>query len=456
MKSETLPGWARAADLVTAGLVGASLIVAASGGFRTHVGAVSVSMRSPLRLILWAAVVAGVRWTFARQQSVHGHLVSRVGAWTRADAARTAARVAIGTRPATIAVGYLAVALFGYAANARPFHEFNNELLDLPLRWDAGWYLQIAASGYQFLRQAGPDLQQNVVFFPAYPIAVRATALLFGDTMPAYIVAAQCVSFAAFLVALAYLYELAKDSIGEDKAPAALWFLAAYPFAIFYGAIYTESLFLAAAAGSFYHLRRDEVRAAMAWALLAGLTRPNGFLLSVPLALLAFDRRSRRALPAAAMPIVGVAVYSAFVWDLTGSPIAWLTGHAAWERHYQGLGALVVDRYDFIAGAGFQAYASRRPYDLLNAAAAVFALSAVWPVLRRLGLAYAAFIVVNIVPPLMAGGLLSAGRLTSVLFPVFLWLGAAVPDRHRSAWIATFASLQALCAALFYTWRPLY
>ena len=51
---------------------------------------------------------------------------------------------------------------------------------------------------------------------------------------------------------------------------------------------------------------------------------------------------------------------------------------------------------------------------------------------------------------------MSAGRLTSVLFPVFLWLGETIPDRHRTGWIATFASLQALTATLFYTWRPLY
>jgi hypothetical protein len=144
------------------------------------------------------------------------------------------------------------------------------------------------------------------------------------------------------------------------------------------------------------------------------------------------------------------------VWHLTGSPFTWLTGHAAWDRHYEGLTKLVVDRYDFIAHAGFQAYANRRPYDVMNAAAVVFALVAVWPVFCRFGIAYAVFILINTLPPLAAGGLMSAGRLTCVLFPVFLWLGSAIPERHRAGWLATFASLQALTAALFYTWRPLY
>ena len=34
--------------------------------------------------------------------------------------------------------------------------------------------------------------------------------------------------------------------------------LAAYPFALFFGALYTESLFLLAAVGAFYHFRRRE------------------------------------------------------------------------------------------------------------------------------------------------------------------------------------------------------
>jgi hypothetical protein len=80
----------------------------------------------------------------------------------------------------------------------------------------------------------------------------------------------------------------------------------------------------------------------------------------------------------------------------------------------------------------------------------------VWPVTRRLGLAYGLFIAINVLPALVSGGLLSAGRFSSVLFPAFVWLASAVPSNQRAAWIATFAAMQAFGAALFYTWRPLF
>jgi hypothetical protein len=116
----------------------------------------------------------------------------------------------------------------------------------------------------------------------------------------------------------------------------------------------------------------------------------------------------------------------------------------------------VTDRYTYIASQGVYNYVSQAPLDLLNALGVIFVLATAWPVARRFGLAYAAFILINILVPVADGGLLSAGRFSSVLFPAFLWLASVVPPRHRSAWVATFAASQALNASLFYTWRPLY
>ena len=39
---------------------------------------------------------------------------------------------------------------------------------------------------------------------------------------------------------------------------------------------------------------------------------------------------------------------------------------------------------------------------------------------------------------------------------MFIMMGAAVPARHRTAWIALFAMLQGFVAVMFFTWRPLY
>src|SRR5690606_16003631 len=150
------------------------------------------------------------------------------------------------------------------------------------------------------------------------------------------------------------------------------------------------------------------------------------------------------ALAVAAMPCVGALLYSLYLWPLTGDPLSWAAGHVAWGREYRGLTMVVAGGYGQLADHGLYAYVTHGPYDALQAAGALFVIGAAWGVARRLGIEYAVFILVNVLPPLAAGGLMSVGRFSSVLFPAFIWLATVVPARHRHGWIASFMAVQAL------------
>jgi hypothetical protein len=461
-------------------LAAVAMVVAMSGGFRVRVGALRIGFTTPYPLLLWALVIGIGRHLGAPRNPVYRELPRRLVAWWREPAVRAAARVVVGTRPMIYFIGYAAVFMFGYPEGRAPLRHFNNELMNLPIRWDAGWYLEIVTHGYHFDPDLA-DLQHNIVFFPAYPMMVRVIGRLLGGHMPGYVLAGTAISLLAFWGALSYLYAFTRSELGDEKAPWALWLLAAYPFALFFGAIYTESLFLLGVAGSFYHFTKQQFGGAAFWGLVVGLTRVNGVLLSIPLFILAMtawmpavlvggtdaraawnprlpnDRRTLvKAFAAAAMPVVGLSIYAAAIWRLTGDPLAWAKGHAAWGRTYGGLTALVMQQYAMVASGGLSGYIGAAGYDSLNVLGALFVAATVWPVARRIGLAYGMFMLVNILPALSAGGLLSAGRFSSVLFPAFVWLADAIPAPHRAGWIATFAALQAFNAALYYTWRPLF
>jgi Gpi18-like mannosyltransferase len=94
-------------------------------------------------------------------------------------------------------------------------------------------------------------------------------------------------SVAAFVWALIYFHRLARQVLDEGGATGAVVLLAAYPFAAFFSTASPESLFLLTSLGALYHMRCGEWAKAGLWGLLAGLTRPTGCLLSVPLALMA-------------------------------------------------------------------------------------------------------------------------------------------------------------------------
>jgi hypothetical protein len=467
-----------------------SVVVALSGGFRVRLGVWRIAVTSPYPLLLWALAIGIVRHFVAPTTPVYHDLPQRLSAWWRDPGVHTSVIVVGGTRPAILFVGFMAVLMFGYPPGSDPPKLTDNELINLSARWDANWYLGIATEGYQYVPNR-PGLQQGIAFFPAYPMLVRVVARILGGYVPGYIGAGLLISFAAFFGALVYLYALARDSLDEDQARFALWLAATYPFALFFSAIYAEPLLLLGLVATFYYFTNGRFARATLFGVLVGLTKTNGFLLSIPLAMLAVsplvgtkgwtgrtgwmgnmrgmgsDRgtggtetvashRVIAALLAASAPGIGMLIYSAFVFSLSGDPLAWLKAHGAWGREYQGLAVLVGDRINIIANAGVQGYVASLPHDLMNALGVVFVLACAWPVARKLGLAYAVFILVFILPPLAAGGLISAGRFSSVLFPAFLWMAGAVPPRHRAAWLVSFAAIQALNAAMFYTWRPLY
>jgi hypothetical protein len=397
-------------------------------------------------------------------------ILRRIARVTFLHALRASLPAVVGTRLAIFLVGYLAVVIFGFPGGRPPVRDFDDELRNLPSRFDARWYLQIAAEGYHYDPAAPPTVQHNIVFFPAFPMAVRAVARVLGGGTSSFFLAGTVLSLVLFAAALAYLYLFARASLSETEALVAVWLTAAYPFACFYGAIYTESLFLLETVAAFYHMRERQFAPAAGWGLLAGLTRPNGCLLAAPLALAALIdwRRSSnaqtpapiamlmRAWSAAAAPIAGMLIYALAIWRLTGSPFAWVEGQGAWGHTYQGLTGVVTDRYRIIMNAGVSGYIASLPHDFLNGLAVLFVLAALWPVARRLGIAYAMWMLLNVWPSIAAVNLISAGRYTAVLFPSFIWLAGSLPERHRGAWIAGFGALQALCAAMFYTWRPLY
>jgi hypothetical protein len=474
-QADAVPPRARVLDIATVALLGVALWIAVVGGGRYLVFDVVISMRSPMVFLYAAASLTIVRhllWPrpslFARAKSLSASILAH------GDLA-AAIRAFAATRPAVLLVGFFAVITFGLSDKAG-FTPSKDPLANLPARFDAGWYGDVALDGYTWDHTF--QRQRNIAFFPAMPMLMRPLALAFGmhdrsasrdRRMLRALWAGVVISLAAFLWALVYVARLGREMMGADRGADAALLLAAYPFALFFSAPYTESLFLLAAAGAF------------CWGLVAGLTRPNGCFLSVPLAILALEQiyrstaspertvnsrgskdvRSGQAravtvrLLTAAMPGVGMLMFTGYLYGLTGVWFAWARSHEAWGRTYQGWGPFVT-AFGWLRDEPFLQVVTNIPYNTLNALGVLFGLALAYPVFRRFGAAFGVFVLINLVPPLFAGGVLSMGRLSSTLFPLFLALAVVVPPRSVPAWVAGFGIGQGLCAALFFTWRELF
>ena len=364
----------------------------------------------------------------------------------------------IGTRLPILLLGAIAVTIVGTipAPTAEALWRVSsNELVNLQARWDTDFYHQIATVGYRWDPSA--FLHQNVVFFPLYPLLMRwGGALLGGHPL----LAGTVISLAAFAGAIALLYRMAVLELGEEKAWPVILLVSTYPFALFYSVVYTESLFLFLTVGAFYAMRRRYLLLAALAGLAAGLTRPNGFWLAVPLLWLATRGAEGRggrggrdvpAILAALAPLAGVAIFSAYLSVRFGDALAWMHGQAAWGMPLLGRGPApdpVRTAEDLrLKVSEVMVYAG-------DIAAFFLAATSILPVARRVGAAYGLWIAINIFPPVAAHLFISLGRFTSVLFPLFFWLALVVP-RRRVAWLAgVFAVCQAILAVCFFLWRP--
>jgi hypothetical protein len=476
---QSAPGWVRVLDIVVLTLVFLAVALLIGGRMRLGLGPLRVTIGSVERQLAVAFGLLLVRRVAYGGPGLHRRILDGCAALWAEPAIRSLTYQYWTLRLSILLVGYLAVASFGLV-NGGPFRVDENELVNLPARWDAGWYLGIATSGY---RPAAADAQQNIAFMPGFPVLMRLgggvlgvdqermRTLGNGPDRALLLWSGVIISLLLGWTASVWIVRLASEWTDPDRAVAAAILLQAYPFALFYGAAYTEALFLACSAAALVLFRRASWTTAALCGLLAGVSRPNGFVLSVPLGLLLAQwvwrhRRVEATLPPAGRlagpvlatiaPVVSMLGFSWLVYEMTGSAFRWTQLHAAWGREYRSVVSLASRYYERFAGEGLYGYTASAPIDALNLAAAIFALCALLPVWRRIGLPYAAFLAAIVVPPLSMGGVLSMGRITATALPAFLWLGAALSPGARRNVMLFFVALQALAAALFYTWRPLF
>ena len=468
------PGWASIADGAALALLALALFVSLAG--RALVLGIGRYTLPPAPMLVFAAAAIVLVRHVAKPRPDARATFRRWAETVRSRPHLAAATRAFAvTRPLVFVVAYFAVVTFGFS-KAPGFTLSTDPLANLPARFDAGWYGGIALDGYEWDRQLGR--QRNIAFFPALPMLMRPVGAALGmndRTLPREkrllraLWAGVLVSLAAFAWGLYYVAKLADLAGGREAAASAPLLLAAYPFAVFFSAPYSESLFLLGAAGAFYHFHREQWVKACLFGLLTGFSRPNGALVSIPLGLLALApaiaamraahgtgtwRALGVRLLAAAMPGVAMLIFSAYLYRLTGIWLVWARMHEAWGRRW-GTGPM-AQGWEWLTTEGLTAVLQGVPYDTINTLAVLFATVLVWPVFRRLGVAYGIFVLVNILPPIFAGGALSMGRVTSTLFPIFIALSLLLPARSVPGWTAGMGLLQGFVAAIFFTWRELF
>lgn len=239
--------------------------------------------------------------------------------------------------------------------------------LNAQVAWDSEYYISIALHGYDDpqmravapgsdlgAEMAGPHgahpgwTPASYAFFPAYPLAMRATA---WPLKPLGLTPVATVTLAGVLVSLvgtlAAMIAIADLAAGEPEAQGgdglrAAAYLLLWPASFFMAQVYTEGLFLGLSFGALALARRKLWLWAGGLAALATFTRSTGAVLVLPLAWMWLEggglsriRAGRPSEELARLAAVGAPVAAYLAWRAVfGTRFDFI------ETHYFGRGLL--------------------------------------------------------------------------------------------------------------------
>ncbi len=259
---------------------------------------------------------------------------------------KVALLVALIAKIAVFSVGYASAYTTAVASGASidPFQLVMNQFT----KWDSPHYMFIAENGY--VNEGDPA--NFIVFFPLYPLLVRLITFDFAYVNLSGLIVANVSS----IIAVIYLFKLAKLDYSDSVAKKAVLYLSVFPTAYFLSAPFTEGLFLALVIGSLYYARNNKWPLSGFLALLASLTRLAGLLL-LPVLVVEYFHQKNWKIKAVdlklfwiSLPVFGFLTYLVINYVVTGGfftfmeiervhwyqtldPIAGLTGAVGWASN---------------------------------------------------------------------------------------------------------------------------
>lgn len=375
------------------------------------------------------------------------------------------ARVFLGAlafRVASALIAFLSNVVFADVSDQRfgVFRTHDHLFWDAFARYDAGWYHGIAAEGYHYKGEG----RNNLAFFPAYPLLMRAGGELLGGRQQDFYFAGIVISWLSFAGAMTLLYRLALLDLAKPAALRAVMYCAVFPGALFFGMVYSESLYLLAVVATAYALRTQRFVLAGVTGALMTATRATAVMAVPGLALVAWSASAEstrvRAGLAVAMSLVGIGAFSVFNWSLSGNPLTWYESITFWGYHPGAAFpfATLATLLQGLLTRPYQLLTTERmaPYDTVNALAAVIALALVPLIWRRFNAGYALIVLAAMLLPLSSGVFEGLARYTAVQFPVALALASLGGEVRHGVLLATSAALYAICLALFVNVHPLF
>lgn len=307
--------------------------------------------------------------------------------------------------------------------------------------FDGEHYLSIAKDGYHLAEQA---------FFPLYPLLIK----LFGGG----VWSGLFISNASFFLALVGLFKLLRIDYSQKISRIAIILLLLFPTSFYFGAVYTESLFLALVVWSFYFYRKDNIFFASILGMLASGTRVIGVIL-LPIYLLELFKDKakwgKKHLWLLLIPL-GLISYMFYLSKVYGDPLMFLHALPAFGEQRSSIPILlpqVFYRYVFkiLPNLNYSYFAGTFTTFMEFVVGIMFLIVSVISFFK-LRLSYSLFLLLGYLIPTLSGSFSSLPRYVIVLFPAFILFALWAEKLSRPLKIVLYGLLfssLAIASAMF-------
>ncbi len=287
--------------------------------------------------------------------------------------------------------------------------------------FDGEHFLSIAKFGYKPLEQA---------FFPLYPALMSLLQIDLVDTRynPFFnlVFIGLIISHLAFLVALLFLWKLIKEDYSGQTSFGTILVMLLFPTSFYFGAVYSESIFLLLTVLSFYFARRSNWWLAGIFGFFASLTRVFGVLLLPALLIEAYQQKQsyKKIIGLALIPL-GLLSYMIYDWYFFGDPLAFYNLQTVvGEQHQKGIVLLpqVLYRYIRILLTFDPANILYQTILLEFFVGILFFILPIYGFIKKVRLSYLFYAFTGFLLTTVQGSFSSLPRYVIVLFPSFLIL----------------------------------
>lgn len=361
---------------------------------------------------------------------------------------------AVGVRLAVYLFSVCILVMFGQYTQPLTFSDF----LGAWTRWDSPHYIDVARYGYSGAIEDGKHL--FLVFYPLLPWLLKLLHVVISD----YRLCGVLLNVVCYAVGSLYFYKLTEREFGKKAAENATIMLAVFPFSFFFGAVLTESLFLAISAAFLYYLREHKWGLVAFLGFFACLTKVQGVLLALAVAAEILyaehfikklkERDWKAVLKKIILPgllcatmLLGLGVYLYINWRVEGDPFRFLY----YQRTHWYNGFLPV--WETISYVAKKVFAEGYTSVGLSIWIPEFVLFFVWigwiicGICRRMRPMYLLYLTALFFVTYSSSWLISGGRYTLCALPGFMLTGEWIGRHER--WKAPAVALSAMGMVLY-------